>query len=82
MEDEDSEFLAMPGKPFYIIADRNVDGSLDIDGEGKTPMELSVAIDQAKNSVDEHGGIEFVIECRAIRRVSRGKLRIETIKSR
>ena len=45
MEDEDSEFLAMPGKPFYIIADRNVDGSLDIDGEGKTPMELSVAID-------------------------------------
>lgn len=80
--DDGGEFLAMPGKPFYIIADRNCDGSLDIDSEGKTPMELSVALDQAKLSVEEHGGTEFVIECRAIRRISRGKLRIATIKTR
>lgn len=72
---------ADPRLPFYITGDLNLDGSVDISSEGKDPLSLEAALDHAKMLVEDAGGTMFVIECRVVRKVTRGRLRIEPVKS-
>lgn len=73
---------ADPKLPFYIVGNLNLDGSVDISSEGKDPLSLVVAMAHAQEIVEDSGGTIFVIECRVIRKVSRGRVRIETIKTK
>lgn len=54
---------------FYIIAAVNDDGSLDLNSEGKDGYALEAAIQSAVDLVRDHGGVQCVVECRAVRRV-------------
>lgn len=73
---------ADPSLPFYVTADLFLDGSIDMNSEGKDPLSLETALEYAKESVEEHGGTIFVIECRAIRKITRRSPRVETIKTK
>lgn len=66
-------------KLFYISGDRNFDNSVGISGEGKTPMSLEDAMESVRDLVEDGGGEMYIIECRVIRRIVRGRVRIETI---
>lgn len=78
----DGEFRPMPNQVFFILADENLNGSLDISSEGKTPMQKTVAVDQAKQQVDNNGGVSYVVECRTILRVKRGKMQVNKVTAR
>ena len=74
---------ADPKKPFYITAWLNLDGNLDISSEGKDPLSFETAFESAREQIDDHGDDAiYIIECRAIRRLTRGKIRIETVKTK
>lgn len=73
---------ADPLLPFYITGDLWPDGSVDINSEGKDPLSLECALDNAKELVEEHGGAMFVIECRVVRKVTRRSVRVQTIKTK
>jgi hypothetical protein len=74
---------ADPKLPFYITAWLNLDGSLDISSEGKDPLCFDVAIEHAKEQIDDYGdNVLYVIECRVVRRVTRGKIRVEKFKTK
>lgn len=73
---------ADPALPFYITGDLWPDGSVDINSEGKDPLSLDVALEQAKELVEEHGGAMFVIECRVVRKITRRTARVQVIKTK
>lgn len=58
---------ADPTKPFYIIGDAYLDGSIDIEGKGHAPIaNCNTALDEAAIDVAKFGGQQFVIECRVV----------------
>jgi hypothetical protein len=73
---------ADPRLPFYITAGLNLDGSLDISSEGKDPLSLDAAIEHAMEFVKEHGDEQFVIECRAVKKVIFRRPRVESVKTK
>jgi hypothetical protein len=73
---------ADPKLPFYITGDLFLDGSVDIASEGKDPMSLEYALEHAKGLVEECGGTMYVIECRVVQKITRGRVRVESIKTK
>lgn len=74
---------ADPKLPFYITSTLHTDGSLDVSSEGMDPLSLDAATARAKEMIEEYGDEAiFVVECRVVRKLYRGKVRVEPIKSR
>jgi hypothetical protein len=74
---------ADPKLPFYITAWLNLDGSLDISSEGKDALSFATAVESAKDQCDSYGDEAiYVIECRAIRKVGRGKIKVTPFKTK
>lgn len=74
---------ADPKLPFYITAWLNLDGSLDISSEGKDPLSLPYAVESAKDQCDSYGDEAiYVIECRVVRKVARGKIKVTPFKTK
>ncbi len=74
---------ADPKLPFYITGCLNPDGSIDISSEGKDPLAFDVAVENAKDMIDNYGDDAiYVIECRAVRKIYRGKVRVEQVKTK
>lgn len=74
---------ADPKAPFYITAWLNLDGSHHISSEGKDTLAYEAALESAKEQIEAYGDDAlYIIECRAIRKVSRGKIRVTPIKTR
>ncbi len=79
--DNGDRLQRQPFLPFYIIADGDC-GLVYVEDEGKDPLTFDAAMDVARQRVEDHGGVQFVVECRCIRRVQRGRLRVETVKQK
>jgi hypothetical protein len=73
---------ADPKFPFYITGDLWPDGSVEICNEGKDSLSLEAAIELATDTVTEHGGTMYVVECRVVRKVTRRSVKVETIKTK
>jgi hypothetical protein len=71
------------GVKFYIkVGVGNSDGTMDIDGESITASEeLQNIVDACVAETEEHGIVYYVYECRAVRKVIRGKTKVVTLKS-
>lgn len=52
---------------FYILADVNLDGSVDVESASVEAMTDVEALVQAKADVKEHGGSRLIIECKCVR---------------
>lgn len=77
------ELAADPKLPFYITAWLDLDGSIDLASEEKDPLSLREALESAKEQIEEYGDDAiYVIECRAVRRVTKGKIRVEPFKTK
>lgn len=77
-ENENESERGVPiDRVFYIRGDQLPNGSLDIEAEGPEPM-LSLAdiTERVSEMAEDHGGTHFIVECRVIRKVSRGKVRV------
>lgn len=69
------------GTFFTKISVSNADGTLGVGCEALTArLDILTAIDDAVSDAEENGGEHYVYECRAVRKVTRGKTRIVTIK--
>lgn len=56
---------------FYIIGGAGMDPrEVDITTEGPEPMPMRSAVKMARGYAKEYGGTWYVIQCKAIRRVS------------
>lgn len=70
---------ADPNQLFYIVADADLGGLIDLNIEGKDCLPIDEAIELAKERCGNDGHPQYVVECRVVRRVSRGKMRVETV---
>jgi hypothetical protein len=71
-----------PSKTFYIWADENPDGTLDIESEVPTPGPFNETLSRIKDIIDDHGGTMYLIECKCIRKIKRGKISVTPIKNK
>lgn len=70
-------------KPFYVICPVHLDGSADISSEGLNHYaDMSDAVGDAKDQTEQHGVAMLVIECHAVRKVTRGPVRVSALKVR
>ena len=69
------------GAKFFVkIAAWNSDDTLGVDCEGLTArLAVETATDDALEEVENNGGEVYVYECRAVRKVVRGKTRVINI---
>ena len=71
---------APQNKKFYLVVSVNCDGSLDINSEGLTPNNFEDADSFARYVTEENGGDMVMIECVAIKKYVRGKVRVNDIR--
>jgi hypothetical protein len=83
MTDEPNDMEVKPGVTFYFYGAGNDDDTIDVTSEGITPLPtLARAVDYATELTRDHGGAHFVIECKVVARVSRGRIRVTKYGSR
>jgi len=71
-----------PLRPFYIAFDIWLDKTIDADQQvGQPTADLDRAIEEAVASIEENGGVLYVVECRAVRKIVRGKTRVIPIQA-
>lgn len=66
-----------PGKPFYLAFENWADGSIDADQPSiDASVDLKAFTQEVVESVDQYGDWLYIVECRCIRKVLRGKTRV------
>lgn len=71
------DLVIKPGVTFYFYGSADDDDIIDVTSEGITPLaSLDGAISYATDLTMDHGGAHFVIECKVVAKVSRGKIRV------
>jgi hypothetical protein len=71
------ELEIKPGVTFYFWGAADDDEIIDVTSEGITPLPtLDGAISYATDQTRDHGGAHFVIECKVVAKVSRGRIRV------
>lgn len=70
-----------PGATFYLsLHIGNADGTLDVDMEAPTASTSMPQVIQAAKDVCDSGMDAYVYECRAVRKVVRGAIRVTVLK--
>ncbi len=79
---EDENNHLDPRKVIYIKhAVWNIDDTIGFAWEAPTAShDLKEMIAEAVDEVNEHGGKAYILECRVIRRVERGKAKVFTVR--
>lgn len=72
------------GVPFYLPIDvGNGDGTMDVSSETPgTGTDLAETLAVVVDHVESYGMVAYVYECRAIRKIVRGKTRVIKLKAR
>lgn len=82
MSDEEMVVIK-PGVTFYFYGSADDDEIIDVTSEGITPiLGFDDAVTFATDLTKDHGGAHFVIECKVVAKVSRGRVRVTKYGSR
>lgn len=73
-----TDVIVKPGVTFYFTgAGDSDDDTIDVTSCGIDPrLSFDETLDIAWEETADHGGATFVIECKVVARVSRGKIRV------
>lgn len=73
-----------PRKTFYIALSVDyLDGSCGVNWDGSQGFqELAAAVEHAKEEADQHGAASIIVECRPVKIVQRGPIRVTSVKPR
>jgi len=58
-----------PTDSFYLLANINLDGTLDVSSEGPEPMTLAHARERASEIVGAYGCEQVIIKCKAVQTI-------------
>lgn len=76
-----NDHIKAGAKFFMQINIGNSDGTIDLGMEAMEGDEdIQSVIDEAITDVEEHGGDCYIYECRAVRKITRPKVRVTIIK--
>jgi len=64
---------ATPSDVFYIVGEKDLNGFIDLASEGKETYSLNEAVDVANGYAMDHHGTPWIIECRCVKQIKRGK---------
>lgn len=54
---------------FYIVANTGSNGEIDLQDHGRDILVYEEAVRQARDIVNEHGGVQYVIRCMVERKM-------------